>query len=182
MRLEETTAAIELINYGAGGMDFSGIDVVLVKSAIVQASKGFSITGLEAIAVVNLIEFAENLQVTVKDAVKKDSDWYSRFMPLAEMITNVYVCHSLVASVKKTIDEDGSIRDSASSELKRCRDQVFILEKKLYQLMNKFARNNGSESSSLEVCNVNGRWCIKSMSDELENFDGLLLSRFWQSD
>ncbi|KAK8958055.1 hypothetical protein KSP39_PZI000727 [Platanthera zijinensis] len=176
MLLEETSAAIELINHGGGGLDFAGIDVVLVKSAIVQASKSFPITGLEALAVACLIEFAENLQDTVEVAVKEDAECYRRFMPLAEMIMNVSVCHLLVASMKKVIDEDGSVKNSASSELKRCRDQVFVLERKLYQLMDKLARNNRSESSSLEICNVNGRWCLNSTSNKLENFDGLLLS------
>ncbi|KAI0520580.1 hypothetical protein KFK09_008056 [Dendrobium nobile] len=176
MRLEETSAAIEFINYGSGGMDFAGIDVLLVKSAISQASKGFPISGLEAIAVACLIEFAENLQATFEGAVKEDADWYNRFMPLAEAMMNVSICHSLVASVKKIIDEDGYVKDSASSELKRYRDQVLMVERKLYLLMDKLARNNRNESSSLEVCNVDGRWCIKYMSNKLENFDGLLLS------
>ncbi|KAL0923700.1 hypothetical protein M5K25_007767 [Dendrobium thyrsiflorum] len=176
MRLEETSAAIEFINYGSGGMDFAGIDVLLVKSAIGQASKGFPISGLEAIAVACLIEFAENLQATFEGAVKEDAAWYNRFMPLAEVMMNVSICHSLVASVKKIIDEDGYVKDSASSELKRYRDQVLIVERKLYLLMDKLARNNRNESSSLEVCNVDGRWCIKYMSNKLENFDGLLLS------
>ncbi|XP_028551012.1 uncharacterized protein LOC110093853 isoform X7 [Dendrobium catenatum] len=176
MRLEETSAAIEFINYCSGGMDFAGIDVLLVKSAIGQASKGFSISGLEAKAVACLIEFAENLQSTFEGAVKEDADWYNRFMPLAEVMMNVSICHSLVASVKKIIDEDGYVKDSASSELKRYRDQVLMVERKLYLLMDKLARNNRNESSSLEVCNVDGRWCIKYMSNKLENFDGLLLS------
>ncbi|KAK8963529.1 hypothetical protein KSP40_PGU005971 [Platanthera guangdongensis] len=187
MLLEETSAAIELINHGGGGLDFAGIDVVLVKSAIVhasksfpitglealavaclivfaenlqdtvevavkedaecymrfmplaemvksaivQASKSFPITGLEALAVACLIEFAENLQDTVEVAVKEDAECYRRFMPLAEMIMNVSVCRSLVASVKKVIDDDGSVKNSASSELKRCWDQVFVLERKV---------------------------------------------------
>lgn len=29
--LEETAAAVELINYGAGGLDFAGVDTVLVR-------------------------------------------------------------------------------------------------------------------------------------------------------
>ncbi|XP_020582046.1 uncharacterized protein LOC110025737 isoform X2 [Phalaenopsis equestris] len=176
VRLAETAAAIELIKYAPGGMDFAGIDLVLVKSAIGQAFKGFPVTGLEAIAVARLIEFALNLQATIKGAVKENADSYNHFLPLAAVIVNASICRSLAVSVKEIIDEDGYIKDTASSELKRYRDQVFMLERKLYQLMDKFSRNNKSESSSLEVCNVDGRWCIKYLSNKPENFNGLLLS------
>ncbi|RVW41291.1 Endonuclease MutS2 [Vitis vinifera] len=46
----------------------------------------------------------------------------------------------------------------------------------LYQLMDSLVRNNVNETSSLEVSNVDGRWCIKSGAN-LTNLKGLLLSR-----
>lgn len=42
--------------------------------------------GNEAMAVVSLLEYAENLQVSFKAALKEDADWYRRFMPLTEMV------------------------------------------------------------------------------------------------
>lgn len=127
-------------------------------------------------AVLSLILFAENLQITLKTAVKEDADWYNRFMPLTEVILDVAISRSFVKSVQQVIDEDGSVKDSASLDLKRSRDQVRALENKLYQLMDKLIRNNNNKASTLEVCMVNGRCCLKAMADQLTAFDGLLLT------
>ncbi|KAJ0968840.1 hypothetical protein J5N97_021717 [Dioscorea zingiberensis] len=174
--LEETTAAVEMIKYGAGGLDFSGIDVVLVKSATDRVSRGLPIDGMEAKAVVSLIEFSENLQIILKTAVKEDADWFNRFMPLTQMILDYTISRSFVKAAQQVLDEDGSVKDNASTDLKRSRDQVRALERKLYQLMDKLMRNEKNEASSLEMCNVNGRWCLKTMDAEYAKFDGLLLS------
>ncbi|RVW60908.1 Endonuclease MutS2 [Vitis vinifera] len=53
---------------------------------------------------------------------------------------------------------------------------VYHLFFQLYQLMDSLVRNNVNETSSLEVSNVDGRWCIKSGAN-LTNLKGLLLSR-----
>ncbi|KAH7664594.1 Endonuclease MutS2 protein [Dioscorea alata] len=174
--LEETTAAVEMIKYGNSGLDFSAIDVVLVKSAIYRASRGIPIDGMEARAIVSLIEFSETLQIVVKTAVKEDADWFNRFMPLTQMILDFTISRPFVKAVQQVIDEDGSVKDSASTELKRARDQVRVLERKLYQLMDKLTRNEKNEASSLEMCNVNGRWCLKTMDAQYAQIDGLLLS------
>ncbi|KAG1354515.1 endonuclease MutS2 [Cocos nucifera] len=92
--LDETSAAIELIKYGAGGMDFACIDTNLVKSAIHRVSRGSPLDGMEAIAGLSLILFAENLQFTLKAAVKEDADWYNRFMPLTEVVMDVAISRS----------------------------------------------------------------------------------------
>ncbi|XP_072955624.1 uncharacterized protein [Typha angustifolia] len=174
--LEETAAAVELINYGAGGVDFTGVDTVLVKSAIDRACRGFSLDGSEAMAVVCLIQFAECLQITLKTALKEGAEWYNRFMPLSQLILNIVINRSFVKLVQQVIDEDGSVKDSASSDLKRSREQVRVLERKLYQLMDKLVRSDKNGASSSEVCLVNGRCCIKALADHSASFDGLLLS------
>lgn len=94
-----------------------------------------------------------------------------------EMVINV----SLVRVIKQVIDEDGSVKDSASSALKRARDQVQLLEKKLSQLMDSLIRNEMKETSFLEVSNIDGRWCINSGTGQLTSFNGLLLSRNWKN-
>nr|XP_048326093.1 endonuclease MutS2 isoform X2 [Ziziphus jujuba var. spinosa] len=131
--------------------------------------------GDEAMAVVCLLQFAETLQVSLKAAVKEDADWYRRFMPLTEVIMGFILNRSLVKLIKQVIDEDGSVKDSASPTLKRSRDQVRTLEKKIYQLMDSLIRNERNETSSMEVYNIDGRWCIRSSADRLTNFKGLLL-------
>ncbi|WOL06224.1 hypothetical protein Cni_G14956 [Canna indica] len=174
--LVETTAAVEMIKYGAGGLDFAGVDTVLVKSSITRVYRGSTLDGIEAMAVVGLIQFAENLQSILKAAVKEDMEWYNRFNPITEMIINTVMSQSFVKSAQLVIDEDGSVKDSASPELRRSRDKVRVLEQKLYQLIDKLIRQDKSDTSTLEMCIVNGRCCIKVMTDRLTTFDGLLLS------
>ncbi|CAL9163420.1 uncharacterized protein LOC103986426 isoform X1 [Musa acuminata AAA Group] len=173
--LEETAAAVELIKYGAG-LDFTRVNTVLVKSAITRVSRGSLLDGVEAVAVVGLIQIAETLQNSLKAALKEDAEWYNRFMPLTQMLLDAVVSQSFVKTAQLMIDEDGSVKDSASSELRRSRDQVRVLEQKLYQLMDKLIRQEKNETSTLEMCIVNGRCCIKVMTDRSTIFDGLLLS------
>ncbi|WMV20856.1 hypothetical protein MTR67_014241 [Solanum verrucosum] len=127
--LEETNAAVEMNKYGAM-VDFNGIDIELVKTAIRVARRGFPVSGTEALNVVALLQFVEMLQANVKAAVKQDAEWYQRFMPLTEMIMELTISRSLVRFIQQLVDGDGSVKDSASSALKQSRDQVRLLERK----------------------------------------------------
>nr|AAM94926.1 putative DNA mismatch repair protein [Oryza sativa Japonica Group] len=143
--LEETGAAVRLIDSAGGGIDFSGLDTVMVESAIHGVSGGAVIKGQEAMAIVSLMLFVESLQILDADINK-----------------------SLVKSIQD------------SPELRRYREQVQVLESRLYQLMDKLVRNADNEASVSvlfhEVCIVNGRCCIKVTGDKSSPFDGLLLS------
>ncbi|XP_009799633.1 uncharacterized protein LOC107826629 isoform X1 [Nicotiana tabacum] len=173
--LEETNAAVEMNKYGAM-MDFNGIDIELVKTAVQVARRGFPVSGTEAMNVVALLQFVEMLQSNVKAAIKQDAEWYQRFMPLTEMIMELTISRSLVRFIQQLVDEDGSVKDSASSSLKQSRDQVRLLERKLYQLMESIIRNGVEEVSSMEVSEIDGRWCIRSGFNQRMTFEGLLLS------
>ncbi|KAJ4726784.1 putative DNA mismatch repair protein MutS [Melia azedarach] len=173
--LDETNAAIEMQKHGGCSLDLTGIDLLMVKSAIRNVRRGLSLRANEALAVVALLQFSETLQLNLKAAIKEDADWYSRFMPLSQMITKLVVDRSLIKLILQIVDEDGSVKDSASPVLKQSREQVRLLERKLFQLMDRLIRNENSESSLLEMSNIDGRWCIKSGADQL-SFNGLLLS------
>ncbi|KAL8148491.1 uncharacterized protein LOC141708320 isoform X1 [Apium graveolens] len=173
--LQETTAAVKMHNNGCS-MDFTAIQVHLVKSAMQHARRGLHVGGNEALAIVVLLQFAETLQLNVKAAIKDDADWLQHFMPISEMILGMFTSGSLIKFIQQLIDEDGAVKDSSSSTLKRYREQVRSLERKLYQLMEALIRTETIEKSSLEVRSVDGRWCIKSETDLHRNFEGLLLS------
>ncbi|KAM3729572.1 hypothetical protein ACB098_12G022600 [Castanea mollissima] len=173
--LEETNAAVEMYNHGGCRLDFTGIDVVLVKSAIQQARRSLPVDGNAAMAVAALLQHCETLQLNLKAAIKEDEDWYRRFMPLTEEIIGFVINRSLVKLILQIIDEDGSVKDSASPALKRSREQVRMLEIKIYQLMDSLIRSEKNETPFLEVSNIDGRWCIKSGADQLKGVKGLLL-------
>lgn len=60
--------------------------VLKVETGIKCARRGFPVSGSEAMALVVLLRLAETLQLNVKTAIKEDSDWYTRFMPLSELV------------------------------------------------------------------------------------------------
>ncbi|XVF53264.1 hypothetical protein PTKIN_Ptkin05aG0085400 [Pterospermum kingtungense] len=153
-----------------------GRQATKVESGIKHAQRGLPLEAKEAMAVLYLLLFVEALQLNLKAAIKEDSDWYKRFMPLSEMIIQLVVNRSIIKLIQKVIDEDGSVKDSASSALKTARDQVRTLEGKLHQLLDKIIRNETKEASFLDTCDINGRWCIRSGSDQLTSLKGLLLS------
>ncbi|XP_022141292.1 uncharacterized protein LOC111011726 isoform X2 [Momordica charantia] len=174
--LNETNAAVEMQKHGGCSLDLSGIDLLLVKSAIEHAQRSLPMDGNEARAVAALLQFSDMLQFNLKTAIEEDADWFTRFMPLTEVVMGMVVNQSLIKLILKVVDEDGSVKDSASYALRQSRDQVRTLEKKLYQLMDSLVRNAKSGTSFLEVGNVDGRWCIKSEGNQLMDFKGLLLS------
>ncbi|PWA70532.1 DNA mismatch repair protein MutS, core [Artemisia annua] len=164
-------------NHGSCIMDFHSIPIPLVKSGIQDARRGFPLDGNEAIALVSMLQLADSLQTSLNSAIKQDSIWLQRFMPIADMIIDMSISRPLLKFILKLVDLDGSVKDSASPTLKRSREQVRLLETKLYRLMESLISNDMKEkSSSVEVSNTDGRWCIKSATDQKRTFDGLLLS------
>ncbi|PAN46544.1 hypothetical protein PAHAL_9G192700 [Panicum hallii] len=174
--LQETEAAVWLLDNAGGAMDFSGLDTVAIESAIHCVSGGAVIKGLEAVAVASLMLFVESLQVNIKAAMKLDEGSHSLLTTLTETILDAVINKSLVKSIQDIVDDDGSVKDTASPELRRHRERVQLLESRLYQLMDKLMRNADNEASLSEVCIVNGRCCIRTTGDKSLTFDGLLLS------
>lgn len=147
MLLQETEAAVLLLDNAGGAMDFSGLDTVAIESAIHSVSGGAVIKGLEAMAVTSLMMFVESLQVNIKAAMKLDEGSCSRLTTLTETILDAVINKSLVKSIQDIVDDDGSVKDTASPELRRYREQVQRLENRLYQLMDKLMRNADDEAS-----------------------------------
>ncbi|KAF6151845.1 hypothetical protein GIB67_010419 [Kingdonia uniflora] len=76
--LAKTNTAVKMINYGgSGGMDFSGIDVALVESAIGRASRGSAMYGNEVLAIVSFMLFCQALQYNVKVASNKGIPYFA---------------------------------------------------------------------------------------------------------
>ncbi|XP_021762554.1 uncharacterized protein LOC110727298 isoform X1 [Chenopodium quinoa] len=174
--LRETNAAVEIRKHSNSSLDFTPIDVVLARSAVDHARRSSPVAGQEAMAVAVLLQMAEALQTNIKASIKENADMLDRFMPLADVILDWVTNKSLVRSILQVIDEDGSVKDSASGKLKQARWRVLNLENKLHQLMNTLIANETNKTSSLEASNVDGRWCIRSGARQLTSFKGLLLS------
>lgn len=60
-----------------------------VKSAIGHARRGLPLGANEAMAVKDMLEFADVLRLNLEAAIKEDADWYNRFMPLSQMVIRI---------------------------------------------------------------------------------------------
>ncbi|KAE8661984.1 hypothetical protein F3Y22_tig00113721pilonHSYRG00041 [Hibiscus syriacus] len=175
--LQETDAAIQMHNHDSFNLDLTSVDLALVEAAIKHARRLLPLDANKAMALLSLLQFFEALQLSLKAAIKQDSDWYKQFMPLSEMITQLIVNRSIIKLIQQVIDEDGSVKDSASPALIKARYQVRTLERKLHQLMDNLIRNETKESTFMPTRSVDGRWCIRSGTDQPTSLKGLLLSR-----
>lgn len=59
-----------------------------MQTAIQNARRTIPVTGYEARAVLALLQSSDSLQGDLKATIKQDKDWYSRFMPLSEVVIN----------------------------------------------------------------------------------------------
>ncbi|XP_057859461.1 uncharacterized protein LOC131068309 isoform X4 [Cryptomeria japonica] len=173
--LSETSAGIELLNYYGSGLDFTGLHTAEIKSAIDRLERGFVMDGKEALAIAALLQFSTGIKNTLKIALEEDAQWYNKFMPLTEMINEIVGNQALVQTILRLVDEEGLLKDDASSDLRRARNQVRILEQRLYGLMSSVLWNGRDESSSQDVSYIDGRWCIRLSVDHPTGFQGLLL-------
>ncbi|XP_019460773.1 PREDICTED: uncharacterized protein LOC109360376 isoform X2 [Lupinus angustifolius] len=174
--LQQTNAAVQMNKHGGCTMNFAHIDAMLVKTAIQHARRSIPVNGYEARAIAALLQCADTLQGDLKAAIKQDKDWHTHFMPLTEVIMEFVINRSLVKMIDQVIDEDGSVKDSASPALKQSRQQVLVLERKIQHLMESLIRNEKGETAILEVNNIDGRWCIRVDSGQKTSFKGLLLA------
>jgi hypothetical protein len=60
---------------------------IKAKSATDRLGRGFVIDGKEALAIAALLQFCDGLQTMLKTALKEDAEWYTRFMPLTQMVS-----------------------------------------------------------------------------------------------
>ncbi|CDY28796.1 BnaA02g09880D [Brassica napus] len=174
--LEETEAAIKMLEHGSFCLDLSSIQISLVELGIRNAKRKMSLRADQALEVASLLSFFENLQLDLKAAIKQDGDWYKRFMPLSEMIMLPVINRSFIKLVEQIIDIDGKIKDSASSDLRLSRERVQTVERKLQQLLEAIVRSQKANESVMVVAEIDGRWCIQTSSSQLTSVDGLLLS------
>jgi dsDNA-specific endonuclease/ATPase MutS2 len=174
--LDETDAAIKMLEHGSFCLDLSSIHISLVESGIRHAKRRLSLRADQALEVASLLRFFENLQLDLKAAIKQDGDWYKRFMPLSELIVHPVINRSFVKLVEQVIDPDGTIKDSASSALRQSRERVQTLERKLQQLLDAIIRSQKDDESVMLAAEIDGRWCIQMSSNQLTSVNGLLLS------
>ncbi|XP_074282318.1 uncharacterized protein LOC141606869 [Silene latifolia] len=173
--LTETRAAVDILNYHPKLLDFNRIHVLSVTTGINHVRTDSSVDGQEAIAIANLLRFAKSLQININYAIRGSNDLRLRVKPLADLILDLKTNESLVRSILQVVNENGSIKDSASQKLEKARRRVTSLNNDLFLLMNTLIANEAS-TRTLEASKKYGRWCIRSEAGQLTRFKGLLVS------
>jgi dsDNA-specific endonuclease/ATPase MutS2 len=117
-----------------------------VKLCVERVRRGAVVSGPEVVSVVTLLQTSHSVRRSVNATVQEHPDRQLLMQPLLEMVSPMVTHPELVKVVWTVVDEDGSVKDSASPELRRARIQERTLEQRLLELLNKVGRDSFPDS------------------------------------
>lgn len=169
--LAEATAALTIESLLGGALDFQGVNTSLVKEAIGMMRKGMVAGGPQVAAVAVLIMAANGLQKAVIGASNAGSlEDGVNLVPLIELVKPLAGLHEVVRAITDVVEEDGSVRENSSSELRQACVQHRTLKSRLEELLSKLARDQGGE-----IAVLGERMCLVLPADGRANVQGLVL-------
>lgn len=170
--LSQTTAAIDLLAVLGNSLDFGGVQSKMVNSCLIRLQKGFLINGREAVAIATLLKFTDTIQRDIKMGGEQNIDFNNVLKFFLDTICTIGAQPEVTKAIWKIVDEDGNVKDSASSDLQRARVQHRMLETKVQELLRSMLREQEGNASTQKV---DGRFCIAVSSENQKMFPGLLL-------
>ncbi|CAK9228909.1 unnamed protein product [Sphagnum jensenii] len=173
--MQQTSAGVEIVSLLGGAFEFGALKTDVVKLCVERVCKGAVVSGPEVVSVVTLLQTGHSVHRSVNATVQEHPDRQLLMQPLLEMVSPMVTHPELVKVVWTVVDEDGSVKDSASPELRRARIQERTLEQRLLELLNKVGRDSFPDSQGQEAVNVDGRFCLAVPADSCNQVSGLLL-------
>ncbi|CAM6048098.1 unnamed protein product [Sphagnum compactum] len=173
--MQQTSAGVEIVSLLGGAFEFGALKTDVVKLCVERVRKGAVVSGPEVVSVVTLLQTGHSVRRSVNATVQEHPDRQLLMQPLLEMVNPMVTHPELVKAVWTVVDEDGSVKDSASPELRRARIQERTLEQRLLELLNKVGRDSFPDSQGQEAVNVDGRFCLAVPADSCNQVSGLLL-------
>jgi len=156
MLAAETNAAGILEAEYAVQLNFGGVQTMEANEALMRASRGGMLMGLQLKAVGQTIAAGQRMKRQIQGACRdEDNGIISELRLILEAVSKIQLHESLSKSIGYCIDENGGVRDSASPELENARQRVASLEGRCKGIL------NGYPGEAIEH---NGRWCV-AMSD-----------------
>eukprot|EP00850_Spirogloea_muscicola_P002878 SM000011S19056 [mRNA] locus=s11:655516:663035:+ [translate_table: standard] len=174
--LAETQAAQNIESHLGGSLDFSSIHTSLVRGALGGISSGVAVSGPQAWAVASCLQAALALRkaISATAANGKNAAAAAALSPLIEMVTPMATHPELVNVILDILEDDGVVKDTASSELRKARVQVRTIKSRLQDLLNRIMRS-GAGSTVQEVVELAGRMCVIVAAETRTSVPGLLL-------
>ncbi len=141
---------------------------VLEKSVV----DGIKLEAREFFLVKELVETSTQLY-------RYDKDHRENFPLITEHLENIRSFPELNKDIEKVIDHDGSIKDSASSELRRIRNSLLVTRKKIINKLNKLVSSKKSSSGRQDdlVTIRNNRYVITIAASSYKSDIGILHDR-----
>ncbi|KAI7845433.1 hypothetical protein COHA_000985 [Chlorella ohadii] len=150
--LQETAAVDVLESQFAADLDFGGIQTAQAGQALARASRGGLLSGAGLQAVASLLLGAAKLQRAIKVAAREaESTGYQGLAPVTSAFKDIATLPELAGAIGSTIEESGSVRESASEEVRRARGRVRTIEGRLRGIL---------KGHHGEITEQSGRLCV----------------------
>ncbi|KAL4459148.1 hypothetical protein ABPG75_014013 [Micractinium tetrahymenae] len=150
--LEETAAVDSLEAEFAADLDFGGIQTAQCAQALARASHGGMLSGPGLQAVASLLTGAAKLQRAVKAAAREaEATGYAGLQPVAAAFKDIATLPELAGAIGSAIEESGTVRESASEDVRRARGRVRTVEGRLRGILKGY---HG------EITEQAGRMCV----------------------
>lgn len=165
-RLQETREARELRDHDSG-MPLGGIRDI--RPNLERARIETQLTGMELLEVMHTVGAARRLRQYLLNRQEK--------IPLlAEMATNLPILQLLEQRIENSLSEGGAVKDSASAELGRLRNQIKVSSNRLNDRLQGLLSSDRTKTFIQEfVITVReGRYCIPVKSEYARAFGGIV--------
>ena len=150
--LAATRAVMALTGEYAAELDFGGIQTAQASDALRRAARGGVLSGPALQSVCTLLQGTGKLQKAIEVAARQaEATGHEVLAPLAAAVRDLPTLPELTSEIGFAIQEDGSVREAASDEVKKAAGKVRTVENRLRGVL---------RSQIGEIAEMGGRMCV----------------------
>ncbi len=166
-RLKETGEARLICSKNA----FSPSPVEDINPYLIRAGKGASLSGSELALISAFLKAVRRWEVFFKD-----KDQRELYPALCKLTAQINSCPELLSALERTVDPDGNIMDSASSELASLRRKKNSLQNKIRDKLDEYLRSSNYRRYLQEslVTIRSGRYVLPVKQEYRQNIPGVV--------
>lgn len=135
---------------------------------IARLKTGSTLSGLELWAIYKTLKLARLVQLQLKSLDKEE------FTALPEFEERLFVLKDIAEAIELAIDQDGSVKDSASHHLANLRGDLQRLESNIKETLNKIIRTKAKSLQETIFTQRNGRYVLPVESSQRHEIAGLI--------